>query len=204
MTESVFENQNLIANFARRRAFGIIAPARDPQTALGVPGHLHRSDKIGKLFFAREEIHFHPRMHGHFRDCFFTAEERPFVFRQRAGFVRLDRGNRRKIRIIHDKVGAIGERPDAFVAVRGHHIALRHFLLHHFVIRDLRPAFSGLVSHLRTPAINVVAINRTIARMPYRALVIYRRAQLGKVTARRPFVKQLLEDHTGDQFIAPR
>ena len=61
-------------------------------------------------------------------------------------------------------------------------IALRHLLLHYFVVGNLWTAFARLIRKLRTPAVHVIAVNRAIARMPLFVLVINRRAQFRKIT----------------------
>ena len=55
----VLENEQAVALLAERRALRVIPPDGDPQTAAGVPRHLQRTQKIGKLFLVRPQVHLH-------------------------------------------------------------------------------------------------------------------------------------------------
>ena len=112
-----------------------------------------------------------PGVHLHFADRFFAAQEGKRVVRIRPGIVRLHFVDRRQIRIVHRQVAAFGDGPDAFVAIRGQHVALGHFLLHDFEIRherfrripfcDKAPIVRA-IRQGRAASINVIAIDRVI------------------------------------------
>src|SRR5205085_10821004 len=81
---------------------------------------------------------------------------------------------------------------DALVAIRGHDVTLRHFLLHDFVVGNIRRRSiaigdeRGLVMLIRegrTTAINIIAIDRAIVMMPLLVLVLYSLPQLFEIPA---------------------
>ncbi|MCZ7639400.1 MAG: hypothetical protein M5U12_27175 [Verrucomicrobia bacterium] len=77
----------------------------------------------------------------------------------------------------HLAVATARHGPDATVAVRREHIALRHLLLHDLVVRDPRTARSGLEAELRAAAVDVVAIDGPVTLMPGVVLRVDRVAQ---------------------------
>ena len=70
-------------------------PGGGPEPAIGVDGHLHRLDQVGKLLFGGEQIHFHALGHLHLGHRRFAPQEREFAVLQRArdvGFHRYSGG----------------------------------------------------------------------------------------------------------------
>ena len=92
----VFKNKNAVTDFVIRGALRVGAPRGNPQTALGVPGHLHGLDQFRKLRLIRPEADLHTLRRGHVLDRLFTTEERLGI-----GLVCGDFFNRGQVVILH-------------------------------------------------------------------------------------------------------
>ena len=176
----VFKYQQAVAGFAGRRAFGVIRPGSNPKPAFGVERHLHRLDEFGELRLAGEQVHFAAVCHSHVFDRLLGVKIRTDI-----DLVRLQRFHRRHVRVIHFQVATPGCRPDAPVAVGGHHIALGHFLLHNLAVGNHRAFLAGRREfQFRSSAINVVP------------------AEFFQMTRRRLFVEKGLEDFRRKRLVA--
>ena len=194
----VFEHQQAVAALAGGRALGITRPGGDPQAPPGIEGHLNRVDELGELFLAREQIRFAPLGQGHVSDGFLAAEEGVDV-----DFVRLERLDRREVRVINFEIAAPRHRPDALVAVGAPYVALRHFLLHHLEVGNQRAFLSGRrEGQFGTSPINVVTIHSPVAGVPFAVFVQHREAQFIEIGGRRRFAKEGHEDFGRERLVA--
>ena len=189
----VLEDEEAVAVLAPRRAFRVIAPRGDPEPALRVPCRLDRVDEIGELLFVGEEIHLHAGMDGHLGDRFLAVEEDMRAVLLRAALVRRHRVDGRQVVVVHDHVAAAGHGPDALLAIGGHDITHGHLLLHDLVVggvgRGRLPVRNGTalarqISHGGTAAVDVVAVDRAVAGVPHRVLLVDGGAELFKAGGR--------------------
>ena len=194
----VFENQELVVDRVFRLPVRIAVPARNPQAAPRVEGHLHRIGQLGELLLGGEQVDLHPFVHGHLLDFFFAAEKDVLAPRQRAGLIG-DHGDEvGQVGIVGFDGTALRGLPNHLVAVGSHQIDHLQLALHHFII--------GLPADKpqeRPVAVGRVAVGCAIAEEPVFVLLIDRRPQTRqphRVEGRR-FAKQSLVRGAGHEVV---
>ena len=186
----VFENKEAVAFFAQRFALRIIRPNRDPKASLRIKGHLHWIGQLGKFGFGCKQGDLAAGRHLHPSNGFLAAEIRKRSVRVRPRFVGLHFNGRRQIVVCDIQVAALRDRPDPLVPIRRHDVAHLH------LAKQGVPVHHPVKLQMRATAVNVEAVDGSVALEELPVLVVDRGPQGFEVgVADRGFVaKQGLED----------
>ena len=195
ITVGVLENDDAVAEFGSGGAARVVGPDGDPKTAFGVPGHLHRFGELGKFAFAGEEVYLNARREGHLRHGLLGSKEFVGAVGIGAGLVGAERRHERQREHFGGTGLAFGGGPKDPVAVGGDGVALHHLLLHDLEIRDLGLIFDGLVSDLRSVAVDVVAVDGAVAGVPLGILFVHGRLESREIADGRGLAEEGLENH---------
>ena len=164
----VFEDEELVVHRLLGLPVRIGRPDGHPQPALGVQGHLHRVDQFGEVLLRGEQIDLHPLADRHLVDGLLAVEEDVLAAGAVAGLVGLDGDERRRVAVVDLEIAALGDGPDALVAVGGHHIEDLHLALgDHYAIGLAIPT----EAQVGPAAVDRVAIDSAVAVEPVEVLV---------------------------------